>query len=253
MTELRFDARGRAAVRVSGGPVLPRHVERVPPDAPWVVTARCGEAVGWLLAAAAPDDAEGAQAALELEVARRAAAVSEALARDRAVVLADAVELLTHRLRADVTALQGVAEGALDGLFEANELPEVRHEIKRTVSGSQRRMSEARALVRASSDGAVAAPLAETLRDELEAAGRVMTVRGPRDEQPLGYGWAGCARALAAEGAHGPFVIEADPGGWRVTVGGTAPLGHAARLAVAAGGAVAGDRALIVPAAASLL
>lgn len=29
--ELRFDVAGRAAVRVAGGPVAPRHVEAVPP------------------------------------------------------------------------------------------------------------------------------------------------------------------------------------------------------------------------------
>src|SRR5919198_990267 len=47
--ELRFDLAGRAAVRVAGGPVAPRHVEPVPPPAPWVIEARCGDAAGWLL------------------------------------------------------------------------------------------------------------------------------------------------------------------------------------------------------------
>ena len=56
--ELRFDLAGRAAVRVSGGPVARRHVEPVPPEAPWVAEARCGEATGWLLAKVAPSDPE---------------------------------------------------------------------------------------------------------------------------------------------------------------------------------------------------
>src|SRR4051794_4837525 len=71
--ELRFDLAGRAAVRVAGGPVAPRHVEPVPPRAPWVAEARCGTATGWLLATAAPSDAGAAQAGLERFVARTAA------------------------------------------------------------------------------------------------------------------------------------------------------------------------------------
>src|SRR3954447_15681749 len=87
--ELRFDLAGRAAVRVAGGPVAPRHVEPVPPAAPWVAEARCGAAAGWLLAPAAPSAPAQAQDRLQHAVARAAALALQARAREGAAIAAD--------------------------------------------------------------------------------------------------------------------------------------------------------------------
>src|SRR4051794_4172745 len=106
--ELRFDLAGRAAVRVAGGPVAPRHVEPVPPAAPWVAEARCGPAAGWLLAQAAPADPEAARARLQRAVERETAHRLQAAAQAAAPLAADLLERLTHRLRTDVTTLQAV-------------------------------------------------------------------------------------------------------------------------------------------------
>src|SRR4051795_3304809 len=102
--ELRYDLHGRCAVRVSGGPVAPRHAEAVPPEAPFVATARCGGAVGWLLSPAAPGEAEIER--FEREVDRRTALERERLATAGAAMAVDAVERLVHRLRTDVMTLQ---------------------------------------------------------------------------------------------------------------------------------------------------
>jgi len=99
--------------------------------------------------------------------------------------------------------------------------------------------------------GETAAPelIAETLRAELEGAGRdVAVVAGDEEAWTLipGAGWAACARLLAAEDGCSTVTIAADEGGWRVSADGD--LGAAAHMVVAAGGHVAGS-ALILPAA----
>ena len=142
--ELRFDLAGRAAVRVAGGPVAPRHVEPVPPPAPWVAEARCGTATGWLLAHAAPADPDGARARLQRAVERETALRLQAAAQAAAPLAADLLERLTHRLRTDVTSLQAVADGAIKGLFEPEDLELLPGELERTGREALRRLSGAR-------------------------------------------------------------------------------------------------------------
>jgi signal transduction histidine kinase len=255
--ELRFDLAGRAAVRVSGGPVARRHVEPVPPQAPWVAVARCGEATGWLLVNLAPEDPDAAQALLERAVEREAALRGEALRREVSVLTAELLERLTHRLRTDVTTLQAVAEGAIAGLFEPEDLEQLPGELQRTGRGALERLTAAREVMRALEPAARRdpEPIVGTLRAELEAAGREATVRAPSGELALalvpGPGWAACARALAGEPRLEMFDVGPDPAGWCVTagaagepvewtertVGGLVNVGHL--LAVAGGSAVA--------------
>jgi signal transduction histidine kinase len=255
--ELRFDLAGRAAVRVSGGPVARRHVEPVPPQAPWVAEASCGEATGWLLAKMAPEDPEAARALLARTVEREAALRGEALRREVSALTADLLERLTHRLRTDVTTLQAVAEGAIAGLFEPSDLEQLPGELQRTGRGALERLTAAREVMRACEPAArlEPEPVVETLRAELEAAGREATIHAPSDEQPLalvpGPGWAACARALAGEERLEMFDVGPDPAGWCVTAGaGGAPVAWTERtvgalvnvghlLAVAGGSAVA--------------
>ena len=184
--EVRFDLAGRAAVRVAGGPVAPRHVEPVPPPAPWVIEARCGTAVGWLLAHAAPADPDAARLRLERAVEREAATRLQAAARELAPLAADLLERLTHRLRTDVTTLQAVADGAVKGLFEPADLELLPGELERTGREAQRRLSDAREVMGVLTPGARSEPepIEATLRAELGAAGRAATVAGPAGETP---------------------------------------------------------------------
>lgn len=254
--ELRFDLAGRAAVRVSGGPVARRHVEPVTPVAPWVAEARCGEAAGWLLANVAPKDPDAARELLARTVAREAAVRGQAARREVSVLTAELLERLTHRLRTDVTTLQAVADGALAGLFEGEDLEELPGELQRTSREALERLSAAREVMRAHGEPPRAPEdVVATLRTELEAAGREAVVEGPADEQPLtfvpGPGWAACAHRLAADSRLEMFAIGPDPTGWSVTagalgepvewtertVGGLVNVGHI--LAVAGGSAIA--------------
>ena len=206
--ELRFDLAGRAAVRVSGGPVARRHVEPVPPEAPWVAEARCGEAAGWLLANMAPADPEAARELLARTVEREAALRAQAARRELSALTADLLERLTHRLRTDVTTLQAVADGALAGLFEPEDLEQLPGELQRTGRDALERLTAAREVMRAHA-GAPRAPedVVATLRAELEAAGREATVAGAgrraaadvRPRSRLG----GCARRAGRRRAAG--------------------------------------------------
>lgn len=254
--ELRFDLAGRAAVRQTGGPVAPRHVEPVPPRAPWVLEARCGDAAGWLLAAAPPDDVERARALLERSVEREAARRLQALRRDASALTVDLLERLTHRLRTDVTTLQAVAEGALAGLFDPEDLELLPAELAGTGREALRRLSGAREVMSAHDRAARLAPepIVETLRAELEGAGRDAVVHGPEAETPLGFvpgpGWAACARLLAADPRLEMFAVGPDPAGWSVSSGAAgAPvefnertageLVYAGHILAAAGGSAA--------------
>jgi hypothetical protein len=258
--ELRLDLAGRAAVRVAGGPVAPRHVEPAPPDAPWVLEARCGAAAAWLLALAEPDDPERARALLQRTLEREAALALPRLARQAAAMGAELLERLTHRLRTDVVTLQAIAEGALNGVFEPEEAAALPAELERTGREAQLRLSGVREVMTALEPAARRAPepVLETLRAELEAAGREsVVVAGPAGERPLaavpGAGWAACARLLAGDERLPAFAVEPDAGGWRVeagpsgapvewtepTVGG---LVHAGHIVAAAGGSAAAER-----------
>ncbi|WP_028063588.1 hypothetical protein [Solirubrobacter soli] len=223
--ELRFDLAGRAAVRVAGGPVAPRHVEPVPPRAPWVAQARCGTATGWLLAHETPPDPEAVQERLQHAVERETALRLQAAARAVGPLAADLLERLTHRLRTDVTTLQAVADGAIKGLFEPEDLAVLPGELERSARESLRRLSGVREVMGVLTPGARldAEPVQETLRAELEGAGRGATIVGPPGEAPLtlipGPGWAACARMLARDPRLEMFVLGPDPGGWLLTTG----------------------------------
>ena len=223
--ELRFDLAGRAAVRVAGGPVAPRHVESVPPPAPWVAEARCGAATGWLLAHTAPPDPEAAQDRLQRAVERESALRLQAAARAAAVLGADLLERLTHRLRTDVTTLQAVADGAIKGLFEPEDLELLPGELERSGREALRRLSGVREVMGVLTPGARLAPepVEATLRAELEGAGRAPAIATRTDETPLtlipGPGWAACARMLANDPRLAMFALGPDPGGWLLTTG----------------------------------
>lgn len=265
--ELRYGLDGRAAVRVHGGPLAPRHAEAVPPAAPWVAEARCGAAAGWLLAVAPPSDPEHARAVLERVVERHSALRLQRLAAERAALAADLLERLTHRLRTDVSALQAVAEGAVAGLFEPGELAELPAEIAAVGSTAQRELSAAREVMTALAPEAPAAPepLLETLRAELEAAGARVAVAGAGGERPYvlvpGAGWSAGARLLAQalagdqRLAGAALEVAADPDGWTVRAGrrgagapqawtghGLGALAAAGHIAAAAGGAAYAER-----------
>jgi hypothetical protein len=223
--ELRFDLAGRAAVRVAGGPLAPRHAEPAPPDAPWLAEARCGGAAGWLLADAEPADPERATALLQRTVEREAALALQALARQASALGADLLEKLTHRLRTDVTTLQAVADAAVKGLFEPEDLALLPGELERTGREAHRRLTGVREVMTVLAPAARSAPepIVDTLRAELDAAGRAATVTGPADERPLtlipGAGWAACARLLAGDARLERFAVGPDPAGWRVEAG----------------------------------
>jgi hypothetical protein len=251
--ELRFDLAGRAAVRVAGGPVAPRHVEPVPPAAPWVAEARCGPAAGWLLAQAAPADPEAARARLQRAVERETAHRLQAAAQAAAPLAADLLERLTHRLRTDVTTLQAVADGAIKGLFEPEDLELLPGELGRTGREALRRLSEAREVMGVLAPGARLAPepVEATLRAELEGAGRDADIATPAGETPLtfipGPGWAACARVLAGDPRLGMFELGPARSGWSLNsgAGGTpvewtgrtlGELAHVGHIVAAAGG-----------------
>jgi hypothetical protein len=253
--ELRYDLHGRCAVRVSGGPVAPRHAEAPPPDAPFVATARCGTAVGWLLTSARPD--AGTLERFERDVERRTALERERLARAGAAMAVDAVERLVHRLRTDVMTLQSSAELAFAGLLEGSE--ELTAELTRAGQEAQRRLTFARCTVSVFEPAArlEPEPIAQTLRAELEGAGRAAPVAERADEQAHalipGAGWGFCARLLAAAPLEG-FAVEPCAVGWRVVCGGDGgesvpwseralgELVHAGHVVVAAGGAATAEK-----------
>ncbi|WCB91656.1 hypothetical protein DSM104299_00329 [Baekduia alba] len=249
--DLRFSLmEGGAAVRgASGasGPVAPRHAEPAPPPAPWMVEARCGAATGWLLAAQAPPDAAAERAA---EVLRRAtdgrvALLLQQRTRRHAVLFADLLESLTHRLRTDVSTLQLVADGALRDVFGDDERASVARELRELEAESQRRLSGVREVMAALEAAAVARaePVAAVLADAFAAAGVDLEVQGGEDAGARAValmpapGWSACARmlaeALAADprlgGERAVVAISAHPDGWRVIAGGAgraqAPVG----------------------------
>ncbi len=249
--ELRYDVFGRCAVRVAGGGVLARHVEPLPLAAGWCAQASCGAAVGWLLATDAPEDPEGARAALEREVERRTALVVQHRIGQLAAFDAELLEQLTHRLRTDVMTLEAVTEGVLNGVFAPGEHAEIQPQVAATTAEARRRLSAAREVMTVLDPESRRTPekIVKTLLAELEGAGREVTVTVEADEEPWtlipGAGWAACARRLAAEDGLGAFTVSPDPGGWRVTA--TGDLSAAAHLVVAAGGSA--DGTLVLPAA----
>ncbi|MDA0160970.1 hypothetical protein OM076_11895 [Solirubrobacter ginsenosidimutans] len=270
--ELRFDVAGRAAVRVAGGPVAPRHVEPVPPAGGWVIEARCGDAAGWLLADAAPANPARAARLLEHFVAREAALRLQAAGRQASAMGAELLERITHRLRTDVSTLSAVADGAIAGLFDASDLDGLPEELGRTTREALRRLSGVREVMTVLDPESrrEAEPIVATLRAELDAAGRDATVRvtGPEGETPLtlipGAGWGACARRLAADERFAVFAVGPDSGGWNVTTTtsgipvnwterSVGDLAHAGHIVAAAGGsAVVTDPfgiALVLPAA----
>ena len=260
--ELRYDVFGRCAVRVAGGGVLERHVEPAP-AAPFALQERCGTAVGWVLAAAAPDDPERVGALLRTAVAQRTALVRERQARALAALAAELLEALTHRLRTDVMTLSTVAEGALQGML-GGDTGDVIAELRRTGAEAQRRITAAREVMTVLAAGPDAEPerVAATLRAELEGAGRDPdAVSGADGEEAWtrigGAGWAACARALAADERWSAFAVAPDPEGWRVTAEAAGrpavpcrePVAH---IVVAAGGRAEtenGRITLVLPAA----
>jgi len=288
--ELRFSLHGRTAVRVLAprGPVARRHAEPPDPAAAWSAAARCGDAAGWLLAERAPADEGHAAALLQRIVDRRCALALQRLAAQRAAMAADLLERVTHRLRTDVSTLQAVAEGALLGVFEADELTQIPGELKRVGREAQRQLSLVREVMTALHPKAPlrAEPLVAVLRAELEGAGVATVVSDVDGECAMtfvpGAGWGACARLLAMALAHdarlgGPaaaVAVRADPGGWLVTAGrshgdprpvewterAVGELVHAGEIAAAGGGSacatgVGGDGLhvqLTLPAAPSL-
>jgi hypothetical protein len=285
--ELRFSLTGDAAVRVLAprGPVAPRHAEPPDPPAPWSAAARCGTAVGWLLADRPPADAAEASAALGCAVQRRCALALQRAAAARSAMTAELLEDLTHRLSTDVSALGTVAAGAAMGMFGASELELLPQELRDVGEEAQRRISDAREVMATLEPGArrEPEPLVDTLRAELAGAGADAPITAADGELAMalvpGAGWSACARVLAAALAGdarlaGATVdVRPHPDGWCVTAGARAPGGdplpwteralgslvHVGRIAVAGGGAatatsVAGDRIrieLTVPAAPS--
>jgi hypothetical protein len=251
--ELRFDLAGRAAVRVAGGPVAPRHVEPAPPPAPWVAEARCGAAAGWALAHEPPAEPEAVRSALQRAVERETALRLQAAAQAAAPLAAELLERLTHRLRTDVTSLQAVADGAVKGLFEPEDLELLPGELERTGREALRRLSAAREVMRvlAANERLEPEPVDVALRTELLGAGRDVEVSAPGGESPRtlipGPGWAACARMLARDPRLEMFAVRPHPDGWLVTSGGPgAPaqwtertvgeLVHAGHIVAAAGG-----------------
>jgi hypothetical protein len=211
----------------------------------WTARAACGDAVGWLLAETAPT--ADAAAALQRGVDRAAAAALQRIAGQRSAIAADLLERLTHRLRTDVSTLQAVAEGALQGMFDAAETDEVLAEVRGVGAEAQRQLSAMREVMTALDPATPRSeePLVTALERELEAAGAAALVRddggeGARTWMP-GSGWSACARILAAA-ADGDIVVAPDPGGWAVTAQTLADVTHAGAIAIAAGGSATAER-----------
>jgi hypothetical protein len=287
--ELRFSLSGQSAVRLLAprGPVAPRHAEGPTPPAPWSASARCGSAVGWLLAERPPVHARWAEEVVQRTVERHAALVLQRRAAHQGALAAELLERMTHGLRTDVVTLQAVAEGLMQGLVEPDELERLPGELAGVGAAAQRRLSAAdevgSALGRA--DVRSAEPVEETLRAEVEGAGLRVAVAGVAAERAMalvpGAGWAACARRLAAAlagdarlgGERAAIAVCPHPDGWAITAGSRDPsaapvawaesavgeLVVAGQIAAAAGGsasAVAGctgrlEIELVVPAAPS--
>jgi hypothetical protein len=245
--EIRYSLTGAAAVRVRAprGPVAPRHAEVPDVVAPWSARAVCGQAVGWLVAETPPP--ADAEAALQRAVDRATVAALERIAAERSAVAAVLLERLTHRLRTDVSTLQTVAEGALQGMFEGDEAGEVRAEVRGVGGEAQRQLSALREVMTALDPATPrsAEDLVGTLERELEAAGADGAVRYDGAERPRtwmpGSGWSACARMLAAA-ADGDVAVRPDPGGWAVIATTPTEVTHAAAIAVAASGSAAAER-----------
>jgi signal transduction histidine kinase len=232
--ELRFSLDGEAAVRVLAprGPVARRHAEPPEPSAPWSASARCGDAIGWLLAEAPPSDQQLAGDVLQRAVERQSALLLQRLAAQRAAMEADLLEHLTHRLRTDVSTLQAVAEGAVAGVFDPEELRQIPEELKSVGGQAQRALSDVREVMTALDPGAPrgAEPVVEVLSAELEGAGLAVQIDGVDGERPMavlpGAGWSACARLLAEAlagderlGGAGGVSVRACPRGWAITAG----------------------------------
>jgi signal transduction histidine kinase len=267
--EARFSLDGNAAVRVLAPlhPIAPRHAEPPDPAAPWSTSARCGDAIGWLLADAPPEDARRTDHLLQGAVARHSALALQRRASQRAAMEAELLESLTHRLRTDVSTLQAVSEGLLGGVFAGDELELIPRELRQVGEEAQRRLSLVREVLAVLHPDAPkhAEPLVETLRAELEGVGAAVAVEQPLGERPMtsvpGGGWSTCARLLAdalakAEGPAGSVSVRAHPDGWEVTAGRLDVAGppapwmertlgelvYAGYIAVVAGGAASAER-----------
>jgi hypothetical protein len=286
--ELRYSLEGEAAVRVHAprGPVAARHAEHPDPPAPWSASARCGVARGWLLAERPPAEPGEARDVLERAVERHTALALDRLGAQRAAMVADLLERLTHALRTDVSSLQAVAEGALACVFEADEVSEAPAQVRAVGEAAQRRLTAARDVMRVLDPAAPRQPepLVSVLRQELDGAGVTLPLATVDGEQPIalmpGAGWSACARLLAEALARGAplggegvaIAVTAGPAGWVVTVGSEGPgepeawtewqvgaVVDAGRIAIAAGGAASAVRldsgwlriALTIPAAPS--
>jgi signal transduction histidine kinase len=243
--ELRFSLTGRCAVRVLAprGPVAARHAESPAPPAPWSAQARCGSAVGWLLAARPPADERSAVALLDRIVERRTALVLQRLAAQDVAIAAELLERLTHSLRTDLGALQAVAEGLTRGVFARAELVEICGGLESAGREARRRLSAVRDVMAVLAPDATSAPeaLQESLRAELEGAGARagVEVHGVDGERAMtlipGDGWGACARlvaeAIAADarlgGERAAVAIGPHPGGWAITAGRRDPVARA--------------------------
>ncbi|HEY4098338.1 MAG TPA: hypothetical protein VGM33_22630 [Baekduia sp.] len=272
--ELRFSVSGRAAVRLWAlrGPVAARHAESTAPVAVWSASARCGGAVGWLLAGRAPEDERGVRELLQRTVDRHCALVLQRLVARGAGVGADLLDGLTHGLRTDVSTLQTLAEALARGVLEESELVEIPGRLAAVGGPAQRRLSAVREVMPVLEGGGGAGarrppePLEETLRAELDGAGARVAIAGAAGERPMvgipGAGWAACARRLAGALAHderlggerAAVTVSPHPDGWAVTAGrrdssaqavtwSEAAVGElvvAGQIAVAAGGWASG-------------
>jgi hypothetical protein len=257
------------------------------PPAPWSAWARCGSAVGWLLAARPPADERRADELLQRIVERRSALLLQRLTAQGAAMTAGLLERLTHSMRTDVGTLQAVAEGLAQGVFDPGELQQIPGELASVGRQAQRRLSAVREVMTVLQRPAPrpAEPLEESLRAELDGAGVRVKIDGVADERAMtvipGAGWAACARLLAEAlagderlgGDRATVGVRPDPRGWAVTAGrqdaaaqpvawtepAVGELVVAGQIAAAAGGwtsAVQGDAGhlhveLVVPAAPS--
>jgi hypothetical protein len=268
--ELRFGLRAEAAVRVLAprGPVAPRHAEAPDVTAPWSARAHCGDACGWLLAAAGPSDPDRARALLARATERHAALRLQHLATQTAALTYDVLESITHRMRTDVSTLQAVGEGALADVFEAAEIDDVAREVRAVGEESQRRLTEVREVMAVLEPEArrCPEPLVQRLRDALGTTGTPIADPAGEEAHALipGPGWSAGAAALARALRddrrlgleNGQLTISAHPDGWLLIAGapGTdgdpvpwtyqhlGPLAHGGHLVAAAGGSVAARR-----------
>jgi hypothetical protein len=267
--ELRFSLTGAAAVRVlgAGAPVAARHAEPPEPAAPWSATRGWAGATGWLLGERPPADPGRAADVLQRAVERHASAVRAELLRRRGALGAALLERLTHRLRTDVSSLQAVAEGALAGVFDAEERTQIPGELREVGAEAQHRLSLVREVMTVLEPGSRChpEPIADVLRAELEAVGVAVPVVAVEGERAMalvpGAGWAACARLLAAAVAHderfgeaeAALAVRPDPGGWTVSAGAGEPGAHAVAWTERAVGALvhAGEMAVIAGGAAT--